>query len=218
MLRTRDLLRSNGLNLLPCQEVLLHDSALPFDIPEFAQQSYDSTKASNKSSGISTDLQMAVTEISSGLSRQVIRFPDVLTNSSRGPSLVHSTEYLINYDEGSGLHRIYTLATGEFMGQVKKLSGLNQKISRAVASKLNAGMFFFVSEDNSMHTVLIQPKSKAPIKISPMYKLDKAIPANVDRPKGKVESLLSHPTLPLLFVLYNDGSTYVRINNALLSF
>ena len=219
MLDVKYVLRGKGSLSLLVNEHLLHDSSSSSNA---TLENFDNGESSPSSPG---DLRLSMTELSTALSVRSVSFPSLSEKlraakglgSMSSNKLCASTDLLLYSDPITNTHAVYFLTTGQCLGTTKRpatLSDKTQKLVSVTAAEVSGreGLFFCLCEDDSLYAVIAQTQETnntkpgyQKVRASPVFRLEsKAL-----KKAAKIQSLHSHPCLPLLFSLHADGAVYV---------
>jgi hypothetical protein len=158
---------------------------------------------------------LEVTEVATGLLRSSILIKETFDDLTP-IRVVSSSEFMVLYHPSTGEHRVHTLG-GTFIGSVNKPLLNGTRILTACKPKLANGVFLFACEDDSLYALLIKkPKSNSlsavgdNLILSPSFRLDKADDYKLEKHKEKISKLISHPLLPIVFVVFAASHVQVR--------
>jgi hypothetical protein len=164
-----------------------------------------------------SSVALTSTEIATGEARS-LQFLDGIPNSQQ-TGWYSSPEYLVNCNHQDGNYRIYSLSQSQWMSTGMELEGKNPKIYLSTKKIISHAQpqyypnyFIFLTEEESIQTMLIHKKGeKTSIRLSQFFRLNRVLTLAKIKPRGKIQSIVAHPTLPVVFVLYSQGTILVRI-------
>lgn len=114
---------------------------------------------------------------------------------------------LLGYEFSKGFFSAFDLEKNVPLCTYTKKLKAGQAITCITGSKECDGLFFFAcSAETAVHALLISSGEAPPVVASPLMRVDTGF---TEKFKGAVTSLYTHPTKPLLFVVYAIGSVGV---------
>jgi hypothetical protein len=173
------------------------------------------------SSGIEENsLELSVTEITTGLPRGNYILSNSLSDLDKIRT-ISSIETLIQYHPNTGEHRIFNLQQNVLVDTVIVPLQSGNRIIAACEPQIENGLFLFACEDDSFYALLVRRNRNQnnnnngtnvkQVICSPQFRLEKAEENKLDRAHGKIQRLVAHPTLPLVFIVFSQGD--VQVNN-----
>ena len=214
MLQSKSLLRT-GLLAFPVNECLIHNAPTPSHYGEdFSSRSPSYSKDSDID-----EVAITVTEISSNTSNSlntILRLGNFLNFR-----WIVSAKYILLYSMDNHSSQVYSLMSNQWVTEsvnyLRNQAPSNKRLSTYCQPKAHSNYFILCFEDNTIQTVLIHAsnQSDTPImRLSPLFSLSKLLHSQKIKEKGKILSITSHPTLPILFFSFSDGQVLVSFSNS----
>lgn len=218
MLSLKEQLRT-GFLLFPLHEHVLHNA--PFPCQDLTNR--ETPKFEDNNSDEIAQLSITSTEISSGYTKLVNTLPDCPNLFSS--QWFASPEYIVVYVAANPIpFCVFSLSLNQWIqdsASVVNVSAGNnstpKKISLCCQPKLYSNYFIFILEDDSIQTMLIHRRANSDdppvIRISPLLSLRRIISSRKIKVDGKVVSVSSHPTKPLIIIGFSEGTLLVSEYN-----